>query len=94
MNFNSTFKPEDSVHAYINLYQKNPRIVLRDWNYQELVLSYLVLMDENHKFIISQCNNEMHLNTLYLLLSYRITSNYILNNKLMIIFHSFLYKIK
>ena len=53
--------PEDSVHAYINLYQKNPRIVLRDGNYQELVLSYLVLMDENHKFIISQCNNEMHL---------------------------------
>ena len=53
--------PEDSVHAYINLYQKNPRIMLKEGGYQDLVLAYMVLMDENHKYIISTCNSDMHL---------------------------------
>ena len=53
--------PEDSLNVYINLYQKNPRIMLKEGGYQDLVLAYMVLMDENHKYIISTCNSDMHL---------------------------------
>ena len=34
-------------HSYLQLYQKNPRALLRDGTYQPTALCYLILLDEN-----------------------------------------------
>ena len=41
----------DNTHGYIALHQKNPRIILRDGSYQKPVISYLMLVDENYRYI-------------------------------------------
>ena len=41
----------DNTHAYISLYQKNPRIVLKDGTYQKAVICYIILVEENYKYI-------------------------------------------
>ena len=41
----------DNTHAYITLHQKNPRIVLKNGTYQKPVICYLMLVDENYKYI-------------------------------------------
>ena len=41
----------DNTHAYICLHQKNPRIILKDGTYQKPVISYLMLVDENYRYI-------------------------------------------
>ena len=48
-------------HAYIQLYQKNPRIVLSDGSYQKPELSYIILTDKNFNYITSMSSNNMHL---------------------------------
>ena len=42
---------EDNTHGYIMLHQKNPRIILKDGTYQKPVISYLMLVDENYRYI-------------------------------------------
>ena len=48
-------------HAYLQLYQKNPRIILSDGSYQKPELAYLILTDKNFNYITSMTNNNMHL---------------------------------
>ena len=45
------FVAQNDTHAYITLHQKNPRIVLKDGTYQKTVICYLMLVDENYKYI-------------------------------------------
>ena len=42
---------KDNTHAYISLHQKNPRIRLKDNTYQKPSISYLMLVDENYRYI-------------------------------------------
>ena len=51
----------NDCHAYIQLYQKNPRIILSDSSYQKPVLSYLILTDKNFNYITSMSSNNTHL---------------------------------
>ena len=48
-------------HAYLQLYQKNPRIILSDGTYQKPELSYLILADKNFNYITSVSSNHTHL---------------------------------
>ena len=41
----------DNTHAYISLHQKNPRIILKNGTYQKTVICYLMLVDENYRYI-------------------------------------------
>ena len=52
---------KENKKSYIQLYQKNPRIILRDGTYQSTVLSFIMLVDENFKYIKSISSREMHL---------------------------------
>ena len=51
----------NNVHCYFSLYQKNPRVILKDGTYQENVYAYLVLCDEKFNFIQSISGTDMHL---------------------------------
>jgi len=48
-------------HSYLQLYQKNPRIVLADGSFQKTVLCYLILTDKNFNYITSTTSNNMHI---------------------------------
>ena len=52
---------KESKKCYIQLYQKNPRIILKDGTYQKTALSFLMLVDENFNYIKSVANTDMHL---------------------------------
>ena len=52
---------EPNEKSYIQLYQKNPRIILKDGTYQNTALSYMILLDKDFKYIKSISNNNMHL---------------------------------
>ena len=51
----------NDCHSYLQLYQKNPRIILSDGSYQKPVLSYLILTDKNFNYITSMSSNNTHL---------------------------------
>ena len=51
----------NNVHCYFSLYQKNPRVILKDGTYQENVYAYIVLCDEKFNFIQSVSGTDMHL---------------------------------
>ena len=53
--------PQDKVHAFLQLYQKNPRIILNDGTYQQTVLCYLILVDSNFNYIDSMSTKDMHI---------------------------------
>ena len=53
--------PQNNVHAFLQLYQKNPRIILNDGTYQPTVLCYLILVDSNLNYIDSMSTNDMHI---------------------------------
>jgi len=53
--------PQNNVHAFLQLYQKNPRIVLNDGTYQNTVLCYLILVDSNLNYIDSMSTKDMHI---------------------------------
>ena len=53
---------EKNDKSYIQLYQKNPRIILKDGTYQNTALSYMILLDQNFKYLKSTSNTNMHLN--------------------------------
>ena len=50
-----------NCHAYIQLYQKNPRIILSDGSVQKPELAYLIIADKNFNYIISTTSNNAHL---------------------------------
>ena len=52
---------KESKKSYIQLYQKNPRIILKDGTYQKTALSFLMLVDENFNYIKSVAKTDMHL---------------------------------
>ena len=52
---------EDNKKSYIQLYQKNPRIILKDGSYQSTVLSFIMLVDSNFKYIKSTASTDMHI---------------------------------
>ena len=53
---------EDNPRTYIQLYQKNPRILRQKGQYYpEPVMGYMILVDSEFKYIKSVCGRDMHL---------------------------------
>ena len=52
---------KDNTHAYICLHQKNPRIILKDGSYQKGVIAYLMLVDENYRYIKANSGAERNI---------------------------------
>ena len=52
-------------HSFIQLYQKNPRIILKDGTYQKVALCFLILADNNFNYLISSSTNKMHIGVEY-----------------------------
>ena len=50
-----------NCHAYLQFYQKNPRIILCDGSYQKPELAYLILTDKDFNYISSMSSNNAHL---------------------------------
>jgi len=48
------------VHSFLQLYQKNPRIPLKDGTKPKLVYCFLMLLDKNFNYIYSVSNANMH----------------------------------
>ena len=48
------------VHSFLQLYQKNPRIPLKDGSKPKLVYCFLMLLDANFNYIYSVSNANMH----------------------------------
>ena len=53
--------PKNNILTYLQLYQKNPRIILNDGTYQNTVLCYLILLDKNYNYIDSMSTRDMHI---------------------------------
>ena len=53
--------PKNNTHVYLQLYQKNPRIILNDGTYQHTVLSFLILVDSSNNYIDSMSTKDMHI---------------------------------
>ena len=53
--------PKNNVLTYLQLYQKNPRIILSDGTYQNTVLCYLILVDSKFNYIDSMSTKDMHI---------------------------------
>ena len=53
--------PKGEVLAYLQLYQKNPRVRLKDGSYQKLVYSFLVLVDQDFNYIFATQSANMHI---------------------------------
>jgi hypothetical protein len=53
--------PKGEVLAYLQLYQKNPRVRLKDGTYQKLVYSFLILVDQDFNYIFSTQSTNMHI---------------------------------
>ena len=51
---------QDEVHAFLQIYQKNPRVPLKDGTKPKLVYNFLMLVDENFNYIYSVSNKNMH----------------------------------
>ena len=48
------------VHSFLQIYQKNPRVPLKDGSKPKLVYNFLMLVDENFNYIYSISNSGMH----------------------------------
>ena len=64
-NINNKKSNSNLVHTFIQLYQKNPRIILKDGTYQNTSLCYLILVDDEFNYIISTSSNKMHIGIEY-----------------------------
>ena len=49
------------VHAFLQLYQKNPRVQLKDGTYQKLVYCFLLLVDKDFNYIYSVQSGNYHI---------------------------------
>ena len=54
-----------SVHSFLQLYQKNPRVILKDGTYQKCALTFLILVDNNFNYLKSSSSNKMHIGVEY-----------------------------
>ena len=54
-----------SIHSFLQLYQKNPRIILKNGKYQNTALSYIILVDSDFNYLISSSSNKMHIGIEY-----------------------------
>ena len=53
---------EDSPNTYIQIYQKNPRIIKNDGNhYPDESMAFIILADSDFKYIKSVCGKERHM---------------------------------
>ena len=52
---------DDNTHCFLILHQKNPRVVLRDGQYQNPVLCYLMLLNSNFEYIASSYGQEKNI---------------------------------
>jgi hypothetical protein len=52
---------QDNPRSYVQLYQRNPRAVLKDGTYQSTVSSFIMLVDSSFKYIKSITSNDMHI---------------------------------
>jgi hypothetical protein len=61
--FLSKFNVASNINnVFISLYQKNPRIILKDGTYQDTVIAYLILLNSNFEYVSSiSSSQEMHL---------------------------------
>ena len=48
----------NNVHTFVKLYQKNPRIILKDGTYQDLVITWMMLVDKDYHYIASTASSE------------------------------------
>ena len=48
--------PKNNTHVYLQLYQKNPRIILNNGTYQHTVLSFLILVDSRNNYLLTDIN--------------------------------------
>ena len=39
-----------SVHSFLQIYQKKPRVILKDGTYQKCALTFLILIDNNFNY--------------------------------------------
>ena len=53
------------INSYLQLYEKNPRIILKDGNYQKTALCFLILVDSDFNYLISSSGNKMHISVEY-----------------------------
>ena len=53
------------VHSFLQVYQKNPRVILKDGTYQKTSLIFIILVDSNFKYLISSSANKMHIGVEY-----------------------------
>ena len=56
---------KNSAHSFIQLYQKNPRIILKDGTYQNTALCFIILVDDEFNYLISSSSNKMHIGIEY-----------------------------
>ena len=49
------------INSYLQLYEKNPRIILKDGTYQKTALCFLILADSDFNYLISSSGNKMHI---------------------------------
>lgn len=52
---------DNKVNTFLQLHQKNPRIILRDGTFLDPVSNYLILCDSQFNFISASTNSEMNL---------------------------------
>ena len=48
----------NNVHTFLKLYQKNPRIILKDGTYQDQVIAWMMLVDENYHYMGSTSSTD------------------------------------
>ena len=53
------------IYSYLQLYEKNPRIILKDGTYQKTALCFLILVDDNFNYLTSSSANKMHIGIEY-----------------------------
>ncbi len=42
-----------TIHSFLQLYQKNPRVILKDGTYQKVALTFIILVDSNFNYLVS-----------------------------------------
>ena len=52
---------DDNTHCFLIFHQKNPRVILRDGQYQNPVLCYLMLLNSNFEYITSSYGQEKNI---------------------------------
>ena len=52
---------EKIILTVLNLARKNPRIILKDGSYQKGVIAYLMLVDENYRYIKANSGAERNI---------------------------------